>query len=92
MEDYPLLITTAPASGGGLEVPTLEVLTTPTAATIRWQGDPAYSSQFEQSGNLANWSTFGLPQQETAGVNETSIPPQFLTGRSASSAWCAARW
>ncbi|MBL9184719.1 MAG: hypothetical protein JNN17_21415 [Verrucomicrobiaceae bacterium] len=73
VEDYPLLITAAslPAT------PTLEVTST---NTIRWQGNPAYSSQLEHSPNLINWNTHWLPEQETAGVNEVVVEPAQATG------------
>ncbi len=73
VEDYPLLVTAASLP----TIPTLEVTST---NTIRWQGNPAYSSQLEHSPNLINWNTHWLPEQETAGVNEVVVEPAQATG------------
>lgn len=78
VEDYAVLITAATLE----TVPQLLFVpqTLPTLPVIRWQGNPAYSSQMEQSADLVTWETFGAPQGEVSGLNEVAVKPGHLLG------------
>lgn len=78
VEDYALLITAATQA----TVPQLVFVpqTLPTPPVIRWQGNPAYSSQMEESSDLVTWNTFGLPKGENSGLNEVTVQPRLLIG------------
>jgi poly(3-hydroxybutyrate) depolymerase len=73
VEDYALLIAAAALAA----IPTLEVMS---PSVIRWQGNPAYSSQMEHSADLTIWKNYWLPEQETIGTNEVLVPPSLPTG------------
>lgn len=79
VEDYPVLITAAPTSGP----PRLAVSVNGSGRRVlHWQGNPAYSAQFESGRNLENWRRIELPFTEIAGTNEFEIPLDLLTSRS----------
>lgn len=78
VEDYALQITAATLE----TVSELQYVpnTLPTLPVIRWQGNPAYSSQMEQSADLVTWETFDLPKGEVSGLNEVTVQPRLLIG------------
>lgn len=76
VEDYAVLITSATLE----TLPRLEYVPNalPTLPVIRWLGNPAYSSQMEQSADLVTWNTFDLPKGEVSGVNEVTVQARHL--------------
>lgn len=88
VEDYPLMI----SASTHVFKPAVELSRSAGEGTIRWQGNAAWCSQFEQSVDLKNWHQIGMPVREAEDVNEFAIAPRFLAAEKRFFRRFASRW